>query len=46
MNWNHKWYDARGGFGDFYLEPGKAYYYFHSTNRNGTVFQWTPTYNP
>jgi len=46
MNWNHKWYDARGGFADFYLQPGEAYYYYHSTNKNGTVFTWTPEYNP
>lgn len=32
-----------GGLADFSLEPGKAYYYYHTTNWSGTNFIWTPS---
>jgi len=42
-NWDRRWWDSRAGdFADFALEPGMAYYYRHSTNWNGTDFEWSP----
>jgi len=39
------WGDGTGGGGlaDFSLEPGKAYYYFHTTNWSAANFIWTPS---
>ncbi len=31
-----------GGLADFSLEPGKAYYYFHTTNWSSGDFTWKP----
>jgi hypothetical protein len=32
-----------GGLADFSLEPGKSYYYHHTTNWSATNFIWTPS---
>jgi len=41
--WNGKWWNSHeGDFADFKLEPGRGYYYRHSTNYGGTNFTWHP----
>jgi len=32
-----------GGLADFSLEPGRGYYYYHTTNWSATNFIWTPS---
>ena len=45
-----RWWKGHGtsgdDFADITLEPGKAYYYFHSDNWSATDFTWTPTNAP
>ena len=39
------WDDLKAGYpkyADFALEPGMAYYYYHTTNWSSTNFTWTP----
>jgi len=42
--WDGRWWDSwhAGGYADITFEPGKAYYYRHSTNSGGTNFLWMP----
>jgi hypothetical protein len=40
---NGRWWDSwRGTYADFALEPGCAYYYFHTTNWGAANFTWRP----
>jgi len=41
-----RWYNIHGGAADITLEPGRAYYYFHSDNWGASDFTWTPTNAP
>lgn len=41
--WDARWWDEYASdFANFTLEPGKAYYYYHTTNFGGTNFWWKP----
>ncbi|MDD4869538.1 MAG: thrombospondin type 3 repeat-containing protein, partial [Kiritimatiellae bacterium] len=44
LSYNKRWWDENeNNFADFALEPGVAYYYYHSaTNLAITNFMWTP----
>jgi len=45
-----RWWKGHGtsgdDFADITLEPGKAYYYFHTDNWGASDFNWTPTNSP
>jgi hypothetical protein len=45
-----RWFKGHGtsgdDFADITLEPGGAYYYFHSSNWGASDFTWTPTNAP
>jgi hypothetical protein len=42
--YNDRWWRGEGGgFADITLDPGKAYYYYHSPKSGATNFSWRPS---